>query len=300
VLWLSACDGGETVSLENYQAALTKAFCDAFIRCDFAPDEATCRQAFSKHAPAPRFEALVEAGRIVFDGAKAAECIANLAAPDYCTLTGHLRFCSPYEGQVSAGAACSLDWECRSRTCDTGGCDQLSTCCEGTCAGDSPIVGVGGNCSALFSECVAGATCVIDPETFTRTCRPIVGPGGTCSATGECSSGEWCPWSGTTRTAQCVPAAKRGQDCIPEGLPCDSLRDLCDPATHKCVARRTPGEPCAGPVDCVNYAVCDGTSGKCVRKANLGEACGTFMPCLQPLECRDGTCAPGRGYPACP
>jgi Dickkopf-like protein len=84
-------------------------------------------------------------------------------------------------------------------------------------------------------------------------------------------------------------------------MACDSLADICDPASKTCVGRIAVGGDCAViPSGCVAYAHCDTATKTCVARKRAGEACAESSECLSGVPCTGGVCVPHPDVPACP
>ncbi len=131
------------------------------------------------------------AGRIEYDGAAAADCVAALGALT-CTqysagLNDDLQIaCGPFViPKVGDGGACGEDYECTSGYCvgEKEGADGAPDI-DGTCM---PVPTMGQTCT---DDCASGLYCVFD-QSGMKTCQPLKADGTQCNLDSECTS-DYC------------------------------------------------------------------------------------------------------------
>jgi hypothetical protein len=310
--WLFSCGGGSSspasggdIPLAELGPRVTTALCMYDVRCGVMPDQATCEAA--EPADTARLVADVQAGRIVYDGAKAAQCLSAEASA-ICGFSDDAAFAAEpcgeiFTGTIAAGGACAYDNECVSQTCTTAGnCIPGVTCCVGSCQPGVGQLASGAACQPLSgaSPCPQGSSCQADASGG-ATCRPLVAAGQPCANFGDCVAGAQCDKTGTA-PGTCVAFPTEGQPCDPAGPPCSPASEFCDGATSKCAPRLGVGAACPAGQGCALYTTCDLTTMKCVAKGARGAACaGTASSdCLGGLECLNGACAPRAPEPVCP
>ena len=242
--------------------------------------------------PCVALKLAVAAGRIEFDPASIATCIADLrslacevnAAPSSCN--------EVLSGQVSDAASCSLlvkatlFSECKvGSVCVSG----LTSSCSGTCAKLAQLneacgAGVGctsgATCSAATSTCVTkgalNAQCGLDssPEcqpglacsnVLGGTCISLAGVGATCSSSSQCTPPAFCD-RGASLTGTCQPPLKPGDSCTIDNYDCSAGLSYCG-ADSKCHAQPGIGQTC--PFN-------DGENGSCTLGTCTGGVCTTI------------------------
>lgn len=338
LLWLAACgkksdtpDGTPTVDTTPITAAkfaeeFTKAVCNRSQVCgSLAPylvEECKTQQNELLHAE--DVQKAIAAGRLVYDEAKARECVNGLASlPCLQFQPGDevLAACfAALKGQVQKGAPCSFYYECASGYC--GGTPDNT--CPSTCPEE--VLTEGQECSNFRGpkcDVQAGLRC------SGGTCVKPVDQGAACIDNNGCKSGLVCvadgppPEDGSEQKFKCVPLGKEGAGCSEDASCADGfycLNNLCAPRKHE-------GEPCGvGPdevnpalrlAQCADGLVCKGAgldsngdplSGTCVKPTAEGGACveapaGSFdflSGCLLGLSCVGGTCALPPSSGECP
>ena len=295
---------GRPVPFASFEQTAMAATCGYEARCGYVPDVATCEASWLWRSP--QTAADVQAGKILYDGSAAAECFAAIGSVG-CdmtdTFTSGLPSCqSMFKGVLAEGATCFAHAECASGGCTTQYCPSAPDCCRGTCdpLPVPSLVRLGGDCSAYFSVCAEKSYC--DWTQTPPICAPASAPGQACdpSATGACLEQTICLMNAEGTWGTCGYPPAEGEACIQSPLGCNSYRDICDPATSRCVRRRSPGQSCPVGFECVDYATC--ISGTCVALKQAGERCAAgpdAVPCLGDLVCADGICALPRPAPVC-
>jgi hypothetical protein len=282
---------------EFYERAFA-ALCRWAVGCGSYPDVATCHATLAFDSDVATVQAYVDSGRVRYDAAKAAGCIAyyERVFGSACRLSAivntgtEAQVCQEvFTGTVPDAGACFIDEECVSGGCQLAdpACLRSQQCCPGTCEARVEPTPVGGDCS-VTGICVPGSSCTTPIGGTTRICTvPSTVRGTPCTATAHCASPLYCNLDLTTLMGTCEPLSATGQPCNPDGLlPCDDGRDYCDQATATCTRRGGVGSACdpAQP-HCLALARCVGTT--CVANAAEGGACAaTNGPdCLGNLEC---------------
>jgi hypothetical protein len=303
---LASCGNEDGIPFEDLEERAFVAGCNLQIACGAIPDAATCRTSLQTEIGFYATMAQdIASGRVIYDSAKARDCLQQLNDVTTCSQTELAAFLARAEsacegtftGTAAPGTPCFLSEECANRgVCETpaGGC-ATNTCCQGTCVARPAPIPIGGDCSGLeaYQTCVANAACVFDSVTGTSTCRvPTAGDGDVCTGGGACIPPAGCVTDATTPgTGRCVAPAGRGQTCDPNrGAPCDDPRDWCDPASNTCAPKSVVGGACTTGGACIEYATCDGTT--CVGPSGLaGATCDPtgLNPCFGHLECDAAT-----------
>ncbi len=255
-------------------------------------------------------------GRVVYDEAKARDCIDQLHQkacetnsytwpPDVCL--------AAVQGRLPAGQACralipettskTLFNECAAGTyCASSG----SPAWKGTC---TPFLQNGDLCAPdVPAGCGPDLECSIEQVSVSLTayCVPIVGEGSTCRGNGissNCGPALFCDNTVAETTGTCrrvgTGTCNGWYECA-NGYFCQEAPD----GSRSCVRYKSPGDPCdpLGGPECSRYCRSDGT---CGVAADVGETCGAhavspsgFIFCRQGLYCEIpsgadvGTCAP--------
>lgn len=311
-----SCGGGDSVPLSQLGARLLDVSCDVSVRCQQDADKASC---MASHQPAlDQLMASVAAGKTKYDGASAQACLDAFDSGQSigsCSLTTELNpvpltACdATFTGTLGTGASCLIDQECVSASCDKSNCTGVTTCCLGVCAPKVSPVGIGGDCSASPTSCVAGTYCK-DAAGATPTCTAKIAAGQPCDSvngTTQCAIGTICIFTeppGATGICGKLPA--EGQPCVPSGFGCDVVVDVCTTsatsALSTCTRRGAVGSPCDTDIQCLPYALCDATAGSCVARGGAGAVCATSVAtsCLGSLACVGGACTLPPPVPACP
>lgn len=246
----------------------------------------------------------VQAGKIMYDGVAASECLNDISTAS-CSLSGSANVdeqaCKDtFKGTAAAGAPCYTGAECVAQECDVGStCVTSTMCCAGTCSA-VPIAAGGACTGAPGSLCAAGTSCRAGANGASGICQPPVAVGGACVSVGDCVAGAECTQD-TLGHGTCQRYPSEGQACdLNNGIPCDSLLDMCDTTSHTCVPLIAVGGACSVADDgCVRYATCDPNTMKCVANGGAGSPC-TQDSCLGDLECVNGACALPPAAPVCP
>lgn len=219
---LTACGGDDSgsgaIALANLGDAMATSYCAKTFECctmaeteqrfEGAPvtDEASCRMFYAGffNALAADFQASIDAGKLVYDGDAARQCVNALnamACTDYARDDDPLsRECpDPFMGQVANDMQCKFDDECQS----------------GYCEGDSqfPAPGTPGTCKAAPTSgqacmdftCADGLTCE------NGVCTALKADGAACYDGAECQSGG-CNGASQSTAGTCgAPTTCNGQ-----------------------------------------------------------------------------------------
>ncbi len=227
----------------------------------------------------------VAAGRIVYDAAKAQQCLDALTAVTCQEIFGDTggppAVCfQALQGQVQDGARCWDDSECRIDSF----CDHSD--CPGTCKRRS---GLGQACVST-RECQAGLSCQNPPLSVGKVCMTILSQGAICTAPGTvCGPGLYCDATGT---GLCVPqrtsgSCTRWEECfgpeyacaglglpapvVPGCAPVSRVNQACLVGYHLC-----PGGPLPGGTWCKGGTQVYGDAGTCVLYNGVPNPCGDF------------------------
>ena len=310
---VAGCGGGSgaPMGLAEAQSHVVNAICKFEVACSQMPDFATC-QASLQMQPGylATLEADIASGKVHYDGIKARSCVEALERlyGGACTQSALAASDTMDDdacdqvivGTAAAGAACFFAEQCASGLCQRTDptCSQSRQCCIGACAAKPAPIPVGGDCSAPLPDqaCEIGAVCL-----SSRCVAQLKVEGAACTATFQCASPLFCDPNTATNAGVCRHAAPTGGPCNASVfVPCDDLRDYCDPVSGTCKQRIGVGGTCdAAQTTCVGFAQCEATS--CVPLLKAGQACSSTSgpDCLGSLQCATdtNTCAlvPGDG-----
>ena len=320
-------DGG--LAPEDVIKATEAAFCHWGVRCGMlaASEEQAC---VGTPVTAPwDIAAAVKAGRLAWDGERAAACLAALrdhSSCDFLPAGAGADCAAAYRGLVAVGGTCQADQEC-----SDGWCDQGPTAvpgCPGTCRSR---VASGATC-ARATQCPATDYC--DPVALRCATASALGAG--CTGGPSCGPQRVCAGVGLGNgTGVCVDPATGGegaactpffaQECRPD-LYCSPNGAVCRPrvalggaceirygcqdglvctvsqgaSSGRCVAVADVGGACdpaqEGESACAGDLLCDPASSRCVARkvpSNVGHVCLSTIDCNDPtLYCHAGACAP--------
>jgi hypothetical protein len=272
VVLCAAC-GTDSVALDDYPAAIRDAGCRYLAKCGLVEDLDTCRKINVGDSPhfSASGRAAIDMGKTRYDGEHAQSCLDALAARS-CDVTSESYRVLPdacreiIAGTQHAGAACALDAECISLSCDVpGGCNMA--CCTGTCTGDTAPAR-----SAKLGESCETASC--DATSFCddgiMTCVALKPADAFCVSPDECAFGLDCAPSGVCAALPAPGAACTGA-CRDEGTTCSAT-------SRTCVNVALSGEACTTSSDCSAVYRCDATK-HCSAGPALGAACTAAQRC---------------------
>ncbi|MSP93024.1 MAG: hypothetical protein EXR79_14690 [Myxococcales bacterium] len=264
--------------------------------------------------------ALVASGKLTYNGAAAAACLA--LAVEHCDeldfVDGPPICQTVFKGNAADGAACGFNVECASNYCFS------KENCPGLC---KKRVALGGKCGD-DDKCVAGVVCfgglcVADtPKDAGADCDPVkCKPGLYCSSkakcaplnkidapcdiVGACTAGLQCIDSGTG--GLCKPMPKKGEPCTPDALSDASTQCAVGLVCFNdggeigtCEPKTATGGACVNSTQCGGWDVhCVGPTGKatCQQLSAKGGPCqpanvdiGEWSGCLDPWTCSGGVC----------
>jgi hypothetical protein len=284
VALLAACgdDGGGSIPLDELDGEAYSAACSFYVHCGLIDDLQTCRDLdLDIGFLDPSLRAAVEAGKVIYDGDKARECLSSL--PLSCDRNAFERSdnsaCDEiFVGTLSAGAVCALDEECISQDCNVPGC--ADACCQGTCVGDAPpaLPKVGESCATTF-EC-ADSFC----DSATRICTAYRALGEACTGNGDCATGGCI-----NNVCTALPGA--GEPCVStaSGSQCQEIGYVCSSTSNTCVAYGLEGDPCLNERECSPLYECN-ASQICTLRSTLGDACDPQgFGCIDSSYCDETT-----------
>ena len=261
--------------------------------------------------------ASVDAGKITYDGEKAAECIATMKTSS-CSDEEPAACDEVWQGNAAPGGECTRDEECAAGYCDEsqgcpGACtaykqageactfDDICTigydCIDDLCKAQPEIVD-GAPCEA-FDRCAGISVCVADKEGVeTGTCQSRLslfrlGEGAECDITQYQDS-----YSGFVKHD--VALCKPGLSCVVEST------DLANgTAVSSCQKALASGaecgygapDPCPSDEYCTADPTADKLSGTCTKLPLEGEPCLDLQTvqakCGPSLQCEDNNiCTP--------
>jgi hypothetical protein len=300
---VTACSGGNTNAIEDFNSNLIAAICDSEVACSQQPSEAVCKASYPQVTSAADATLIadVHAGVVRFDGDVFSKCLDQLTSercePLAALLVDEVGVCltQVFTGTVAEGGSCFIDEECESQQCGSqaAGCDPASACCPGICT-EVLAHGIGDACNGPFS-CGEGEYCSLG-NAGTGSCEPQhTSQGDTCdpSSSLSCADPFVCVSDAASdghATCQALPA--EGDACAVTGLACDGP-DYCDPRSLTCTPLVEVGAACSDDAPCEGRATC--IAGTCVAKGAIGHACvpnETDPPCLGSLACTNGVCEP--------
>lgn len=315
------CD--TNIALEDAESCIIQVFCEYFDRCTVGyPDVATCiqdQQGGEQSVFMRRMRDAIAAGKVNYDGAKAAECLALMSAARCSDFENNdddarAQACDAvFTGTAANGAGCFEDQECATRgaRCDI---TTPGQCGAGTCDDPTPTLF---DCS-LDSNCEPGSYCVADTTggnpkcqngennapcdneydcdsafwcdtaTVPGTCKPDFAAGASCAENAQCPSGTTCVGNDvsgqTIGMCQAVDTvdAKCDDDC--EGrlfclMPDISMLGDCKPYPS------TVGASCAESRFCDGGLYCEQGNMQCAARKGLNASCVDSDECNIGLFC---------------
>jgi hypothetical protein len=289
-----ACGGGGApIAYDDLDQELQQARCTRLVRCGLFDDQAACLTYFWVLSD-PSLAGAIAAHKVDYDGQAARQCVDATAVQSCDRTADDVR--SPPEacsrmfgGTLAGGAACSIDAECASGTCEMPvTCPEIG-CCVGSCRAAQAPGGAGATC-ARSRDCAGGLICAQD-----RTCRAPARAGEDCRADGECAAGLACINPLSTMPGTCRALPHVGQpcpygSCADEGLRCDNVS-----LPQICVAYGLVGDACSGPDTCSPYLECGATPPVCNPFPTVGQmcdaGCGGVAYCARINGAPLGTCS---------
>lgn len=330
--------GGGPVSIDALPTETADAYCDLLLNCLGGGDDTAgirllladplqcrdfVRRAFLQQGDFGDLIEQVRGGTVMYDGAAAGACLAEVGRTCAAILSGGSPFescATVFTGTVAEGGSCFIDEECAGDThCDHG--MSFPEACPGVCR---PRVALGEVCfgsDECSREGVSGAVgCEWDEATMSSRCLEV-------RAEADAGEGQPCGLVSQTSTTQTIRACARGLWCtadessmgvcrapIAAGAACTSSDEVCVDG-HFCaggVCRavtivRTAGQAC----DEATLTVCDPlarlacVAGTCqsTGSGTAGSMCGTgdlieVISCNEGLVCHRDTMTCGAPKPA--
>ena len=295
LLGLSAC-GSDSIPIGDLGAKLLDESCTRAARCGEYPDKATCLASNSRIVDLGQLEADVSAGKVTYDGSKAADCLSAIFARG-CTITEQLAPVSSqacddtFKGSVATGGTCFSE--------------------EGVCLAelrqkqlrDRPHV-LRGHVQPsgrrfdrqrwkLPARRVRLRQRNVLQTRSDRLERYLYAPGGHGSAVHHARRGVR-GWKYLQYRSRDRKWHLRQGPCRRRAVPgngfCDASSDTCDATSRTCVRKIAIGGGCPSGSGCVSCANCDTATLTCVPRASRGGACTTTSDCLGSLTCTNGVC----------
>ncbi|HEY4059403.1 MAG TPA: Dickkopf N-terminal cysteine-rich domain-containing protein [Kofleriaceae bacterium] len=280
----AACGGddGGGIPVEDYQAQRLTAECERLVRCGLFTTQEAC-EGYVIDTFDIDVKGGIDAKRVKYDGGKAKDCIAAIAAQSCDQTSASVRDLPPAckavtEGTVADGEACNIEAECISGTCDQPACSR-QTCCAGTCAATIKDAPDGASC-VTDDNCVDGAFCGDDDH----TCHSLLAASADCQHDNECNYGLTCIGETDLQKGKCRALPAIGDAC-PYML-CADVGAVCTNGT--CVAVGLAPAPCTDGTQCSPFGRC-APDGHCAEMPVLGEPC--VDKCRLGSWCDSGTCA---------
>jgi hypothetical protein len=196
----------KAVPVERFISEASKASCEHLFRCCKPaelsalglPTKEDCLKLFAAAgAIVGDLPKAVKAGRVEYDGAKAAACLEEVAA-EACgasasdPMAGHASCDAAIKGKVAVGSVCETGWECGGGICvSSGDVGDPGVCVARAKAGDP--------CEGLF-DCGESLRCADDGK-----CAPKKVAGAACALGDECASGV-CSGGACTGATTCTGA----------------------------------------------------------------------------------------------
>lgn len=231
-------------------------------------------------------KAAVAAGHLLFDGAKAAACLADAqdficenGTPSIATLNGGSGNEDACFGMLTGTRAAGSDCEPFgfANECVAGHYCKAGATCPGKCTAFAPL---GGACDFETPCNPAEGRCAQDK------CVAWVAEGSACSDPGECVPGLAC--RDTNAGKRCVAVHKLGESC---GQPWECGNNVCDQG--KCALTSPSGGACAHALQCpaTDQCVKTGTNawGSCAPRPGEGMPCQNGE-CAGALSCSGNVC----------
>jgi len=253
------------IALENLSQELASSYCELAFSCCTAMEQTVlfedlsmppktveeCKVAFKDLYDTfvlADTKASVDAGRVKYDGALAASCLAKVDG-QCSSLTdggaaGDAECSAIFVGLVADGGECSSSQDCATK-------DSICSIPQGAMLGKCEAPAKEGEPCPNFN-CVEGLVC--DFGAMNSTCIKPVADGQMCTSDFSCIS-EYCD----TAAGTCAQPKPVGSDCSSPQACKDSY---CDFQTSKCTALKADGEACMFFDECKS-GDCDQATMKC-------------------------------------
>lgn len=291
--------GSAAIPIDSLQTNLVTTMCSAVGKCStwsmYFATATGCKDALSAEMSVMDEVTDVKAGKLKYDGASAAQCLAAMGAMCYQDLGAEPAACTAtFSGVIEDGKPCSHDKYCVSRYCKT---EPAKDC--GVCA---PTVKLGEKCDDYGNACGKGNACLEGVCVANGT----VPAGGKCDSDDHCIAGHRCDYSASGPV--CAPLGAKDTPCnnngdCAKGLAC--IYPALNASEGKCAAPVAGNQPCfkigsyskeqcATGFTCAVPTTWDGKSvpeAKCLAMVKLGDACTSHMQCGMDGTCKAGVCA---------
>jgi hypothetical protein len=207
-----------------------------------------------------------------------ARCQASLSCTSVVEARGVPAFCWNPAGAVPEGGSCLRDTDCEEGLCLRGKSED-----HGTCGAPKRE---GQDC-ALPARCELGLRCDVTSGSCTRG----AGLGSKCDSPFGCEAGLICGAEGKCE------ATVVGTACVTGILPCtpgqSCVFDACAASPISEGSCKDPSTECAGTLRCVVQQLATFEQlAECQETGRFDAECDLTTPCIEPLSCRGGRCAP--------
>lgn len=244
-----------------------------------------------------------EAGRIAYDGAAAATCLAYVEArgcdapgtyvPGEEELAGKAACAQVFRGTMVRNGPCYLAIECAADEGVRVACGLDPNCTDACCVGGCRLLSApeGSPCNGS-DRCVAGTYCAFDFDAGQWTvCTKKVGLGQPCPNGDECEDGSFCDWD---NGSVCKALKGAGEACwdgqCQPGLFCN---DEDFNGNYRCRAFAAEGEACPGYGGCKRLDNgCDQATLSCGKLPGPGAQCPDYQ-CGPTALCQTNWDSPG-------
>lgn len=284
---------GGPVPFDELCDRLQTGLCGVLDRCGAFSDAGNCDMFLGGSSCAAQQVSSIDAGRVRYDGAQAATCLASLSSAtcDLAVLNGSPACDLTFVGLVPSGGVCANDGEC------AGGhfCRGNMLACGGICTAKI----------AVGQPVTFGETCVDGAVRFNGVCSlPVGGRGTPCDNpdggfdTLPCAEPSFCAsytQADGGRTRACgVSDGVAGGVCSDRDAGVSGCGGFtnCDTMTNRCLALAGVGATCPARQfgsTCKVDLWCNGG----VAPATCQPLSATGGPCVSDSSCRDGVCNGG-------
>ncbi|MCC6902567.1 MAG: hypothetical protein IT377_26585 [Polyangiaceae bacterium] len=308
----SDAGGSTSVAIEDLPAEVAKAQCALYAKCFgavyglFMNGEECEKLTKSRleNGSLGQLSTAVGSGKVTYDGAKAKQCLDEIAGRDCTELTVRLsETCDQVaEGSVELGGDCAYDFDCKgTAVCKT----------EAACPGKCTERGAAGASCSDDDQCQDGLVCgaatqaCVKPGAENAACGGGVEP--ECAPTLFCAGADAATkTAGTCKPMSAVFAKKAGESCsYKDGTLCSPelscVYDALPPTSGKCAAKVASGAACkrlSVPSACPDGEYCEGSGtsadGTCTAKPGPGKPCAKSLGddvCAAYSRCDGGKCA---------